>query len=135
MGGRGRSKPTDTGFTWYEYHVVYKYRNTHYLVQHDETHNVATPMMSKTPNVTYVTLNDKGEIKSVSVYKDRIQQYCIDLDKPHHGILPHVHHCDKTTGIRKKEKDSEMNLTKDMERKLKTIKNTFAKHKKEMLGL
>ncbi len=36
--------------------------------------------MSQTPNVTYVTLDkDSKEPKHISVYKNRIKQYDIDL--------------------------------------------------------
>ena len=40
--------------------------------------------MSQTPNVTYVTLDkDSKEPKHISVYKNRIKQYDIDLTFPH----------------------------------------------------
>ena len=133
MGGRGTwSKVTDLGFTGYDYHKVFQFYNTHYLVQHD--HNaggVSAPVMSKTSDVTYVTMGEDCKPKFISVNKNRIKQYEIDLDKPHHGMQPHVHHCNER-GYRKKEKDSEMHLTKEMQRKVKVVMKTYSKHKKEI---
>lgn len=133
MGGRGKwSIPVENGFTWYDYHKVFQYHNTHFLVQHDHnTGGVSAPVMSKTPNVTYVTLGDNGKPKSISVYKDRIKKYEIDLDKVHHGMKPHVHHCNEK-GYRIKEKDEQMRLTKEMKRKVRVVQKTYNKHPEEM---
>ena len=96
MGGRGKwSKPTADGFTWYDYHKVYAEDDVHILVQHDHVGGgTSAPMMSQTPNVTYLVLDDNGKPKYVSVYKDRIKQFDADLTKSHQHIKPHIHHCD-----------------------------------------
>ena len=79
------------------------------------------PVKSQTPDVTYIALDDNLEPKSISVYKDRIKQYEIDLDKPHHGMKPHVHHC-KSDGYRKpKENDSDMLPTEHDKKLIKLL--------------
>ena len=136
MGGRGKwSQPTDTGFTWYDYHAVYKHNDFHFLVQHDHNDSgVSAPVKSQTPDVTYVTLDRNGTPKHISVYKDRIKQYEIDLDKEHNGMKPHVHHC-KENGYRKpKEKDSDMLPTEHDKKLIKLVYGLYNKHKKEITG-
>ncbi len=132
MGGRGKwSVATDTGFTWYDYHKIYQYHNTHYLVQHDHNSGgVSAPVKSQTPNVTYITMGDDGKPKCISVYRNRIKQYEIDLDKEHHGMKPHVHHCNEQ-GYRIKEPDENMHLTKEMQRQVKVVVKTYNKHKED----
>lgn len=134
MGGRGKwSKPTANGFTWYDYHKVFQYRNTHYLVQHDHNDGgISAPVMSKTPNVTYVTLDKDGNPKSISVYKGRVKQYEIDLDKPHHGMQPHVHHCNEKGYRLGRESDEKMRLTKKMKEKVRVVMETFSRHKEAL---
>ncbi len=136
MGGRGKwSQPTETGFTWYDYHAVYKHNDFHFLVQHDHnTGGISAPVKSQTPNVTYVTLDWDGTPKCISVYKDRVKQYDIDLDTPHHNMLPHVHHC-KENGYRNpKEKDKDMLPTEHDKKLIKLVYGLYNKHKKEILG-
>lgn len=131
MGGRGKwSIKKEDGFTWYDYHKVYQVGNTHFLVQHDHDEGgVSGPVMSKTPNVTYVTLDKVGRPKCISIYKNRVKKYEIDLDKPHHGILPRIHHC-KFDGYRKKEKDGDMILSKRNRRKVARIMTMYIEYKK-----
>lgn len=136
MGGRGKwSQPTDTGFTWYDYHAIYKHNDFHFLVQHDhDDGGISAPVMSQTANVTYVTLDEKLKPKCISVYKDRIKQFDIDLDKEHHGMKPHIHHC-KENGYRKpKEKDSDMLPTEHDKKLIKVVYGLYKKHEKEITG-
>ena len=137
MGGRGKSKPTATGFTWYDYHAVYKYRDIHFLAMNDATAPVSPPVMSQTATVTYVTLdNDTKEPKHISVYKDRIKVYDVDLTQAHSKEVgsPHIHECDPKTGYRLKTKGSIHNPTKEQYKKISSVQRIFNKHKKEILG-
>ena len=70
--------------------------------------------------------------KSISVYKGRIKQYEIDLDKPHHGMQPHVHHCNEKGYRLGRESDEKMHLTKKMKEKIRVVMETFSRHKEEM---
>ncbi len=137
MGGRGKwSVPTENGFTGYDYHKVYQFRNTHYLMQHSHNEGgVSAPVMSKTPDVTYVTLDKFGEPKTISFYKNRIKQFEIDLDHRHHGMQPHVHHCNEKGYRKSGEKDSDMLLTKKMQEKVRVVWQTYYNHKKEISGV
>ena len=133
MGGRGKSQPTATGFTWYDYHAVYKFRDIHFLAMNDAT----TPVMPKTATVTYVTLDKDGKTpKHISVYKDRIKVYDVDLTQAHNKKvgIPHVHECDPKTGYRLKTKGSIHNPTKEQFKKISSVQRIFNKHKKEILG-
>ena len=105
------------------------------MVQHDHNDSgVSAPVKSQTPDVTYVTLDRNGNPKHISVYKDRIKQYEIDLDKEHNGMKPHVHHC-KENGYRKpKEKDSDMLPTEHDKKLIKLVYGLYNKHKKEITG-
>lgn len=102
-------------------------------MQHDHNDGgISAPVMSKTPNVTYVTLDKDGKPKSISVYKGRIKQYEIDLDKPHHGMQPHVHHCNEKGYRLGREPDEKMRLTKKMREKVRVVMETYSRHKEEM---
>lgn len=70
--------------------------------------------------------------KGLSVYKGRIKQYEIDLDKPHHGMQPHVHHCNEKGYRLGRESDEKMRLTKKMKEKIRVVMETFSRHKEEM---
>ncbi len=139
MGGRGRSQPTATGFTWYEYHAVYKYRDIHFLSMNDAASPVSPPVMSQTSTVTYVTFDKDGKtLRHISVYKDRIKLYDVDLTMKHKDIgIPHVHECDPKTGYRlsSKIKGSVHDPTKEQYEKINFVNRIFKKHKKEILGI
>lgn len=133
MGGRGKwSQSTDTGFTWYDYHKVFQSDDIHFIVQHDHNEGgISSPVMSQTSNVTYVTLDWDNTPKCISVYKNRIKQYDIDLDKPHHGILPHIHHCNEK-GYRQKEKDKDMELSSAQQKMVNKIIKIYKDHEGEL---
>lgn len=138
MGGRGKSKPTVTGFTWYDYHAVYKYRDIHFLAVNDDIKAVSPPVMSQTSTVTYVTLDKDGKTpKHISVYKNRIKVYDVDLTQSHSKEVgaPHVHECDPKTGYRLKTKGSIHNPTKEQYKKISSVQRVFNKHRKEILGI
>ena len=138
MGGRGKSQPTATGFTWYDYHAVYKYKDTHFLAMNDATAPVSPPVMSQTPTVTYVTFDkDRKTLKHISVYKDRIKVYDVDLTVKHNKEIgvPHVHECNPVTGYRLGTKESVHYPTKEQYKKISSVQRIFEKHKKEILGI
>lgn len=130
MGGRGKwSEVTNTGFTWYDYHKTFQFRNTHYLVQHAHVAaGISAPVKSQTPNVTYVTLDKNMKPKYISVYRNRLMQYQIDLTKEHYGIIPHVHHCKKDGYRYTNENPANMKLTKKQQNKVRVILATVARH-------
>lgn len=129
MGGRGTwSKPTETGFTSYDYHIVYKESEINFLVQHGHNDSgISAPVMSQKPNVLYVTLGKNGEPKFISKYENRKMVYQIDLNT-HKGLYPHIHHC-KTDGYRKeKEPLKDMQLDKEQKDLYDEVKKIFNEH-------
>lgn len=93
MGGRGSStgvsvknKPYGT-----EYKSLLTFGNIKFVVSVDG--NTTAPMETMTANRVYVTLDKNGNPKYISYY-DKENKRCkqIDLDKPHLGVSPHVHH-------------------------------------------
>ena len=134
MGGRGKwSMPTADGFTWYDYHKVYEDEDVHILVQHSHNESgPSSPVMSKTPDVTYMLLNDKDEPKCIGIYKDRIKQFDIDLDKFHQGIKPHVHHCDEHGHRLPNEPIEDMIPSKHEQQIIDKVSKIYSKYKKEL---
>ncbi len=137
MGGRGKSQPTDTGFTWYDYHAVYKHDNIHFLAMNDEHASVSPPVMSQTPNVAYVTFDkDKKKLKHISLYVNRKKIYDIDLIQPHNKELgaPHVHECDPKTGYRLGTKTSVHKPSAKQFDLINRVYEIFNNYKKEIQG-
>ena len=55
--------------------------------------NVTAPLETMTKGRVYVTLNNDNKPKFISYYDaSNKMSKTIDLDKPHNGISPHVHH-------------------------------------------
>ncbi|MBU5469813.1 hypothetical protein KQI85_05450 [Falcatimonas sp. MSJ-15] len=93
MGGRGSSSGVSiSGKTYgFEYKSLVTYGNIKFVVPIEK--NTTAPMETMTKNRVYVTLNKEGNPKCISYYdKDNKRKKQIDLEKPHRGMLPHVHH-------------------------------------------
>lgn len=93
MGGRGaasgfsdKGKPYGT-----EYKTLLSVGNIKFV---QRTEGSATaPLETMTKGRVYVTINEAGFPKFVSYYdRENKRTKTIDLDKPHKGISPHVHH-------------------------------------------
>lgn len=134
MGGRGKwSKATETGFTGYDYHKVYNKRGVHFLMQHGHNESgPSAPVMSQKANVTYATLNKKGEVVFISRYEGRKMKWQIDI-KEHKGIKPHVHHCDENGYRLENEPLSEMHLNIKQWKVYKKVMGLYASHKKDII--
>lgn len=93
MGGRGSSSGISVKGRAYgtEYKSLHTAGNIKFLVY--KFGNPTAPMETMTKGRVYVTLGKDGAPKYISYYdteNKRTKQ--IDLDKPHHGVLPHTHH-------------------------------------------
>lgn len=108
MGGRGSStgigkngKPYGT-----EFKSLLTSGNIKFVVRIDNS--ASAPMETMTGNRVYVTLSPQGEPKYISYYdKENKRKKQIDLDVPHQGVLPHVHH-----GYEHRENDSSKGYAK-----------------------
>lgn len=99
MGSRGQALKIG-GFTEYRYHTIARYNNVRFIVQ-NEGKRVKLPEMSNSRWAVYATLGNGGEIKSITFYNSSRRKYKeFDMDKPHKGLLPHVHTCNPKTSLR-----------------------------------
>lgn len=124
MGGRGASSGVSVKGRPYgsEYTTLYQSGNIKFVRQ---TIGAATaPMETMTKGRVYVTVNEDGVLKFISYYdaqNKRIKQ--IDLDKPHSGVSPHIHH-----GYEHNEKDSKKgfaNLTTEEKEMVEQVKKKW----------
>ncbi len=93
MGGRGASSGFSTSGKPYgtEYKTLLKSGNIKFVQRTDNSANA--PLETMTKGRVYVTVNNAGVPKYVSYYDtENKRTKTIDLDKPHRGMLPHVHH-------------------------------------------
>lgn len=93
MGGRGSSSGISVKGRAYgtEYTSLHTSGNIKFVVYNYG--NPTAPMETMTNRRVYVTLDKNGIPKYITYYdaeNRRTKQ--IDLDKPHHGVLPHTHH-------------------------------------------
>lgn len=94
MGSRGASSGVaDNGKPYgTEYRTLFKSGNIKF-VKYNDSSAAKTPMETMTKGRVYVTLGNTGNPKAITYYdaeNKRIKQ--IDLDRSHHGVLPHTHH-------------------------------------------
>ena len=100
MGSRGQFLETG-GFAEYKYHTVLRHNEVRYLKQNNVKDSIKNPEMSNSKGVVYAVIGKKGNIKSISFFNENRHKYKqIDLDKPHKGMLIHVHTCDPQTSKR-----------------------------------
>lgn len=93
MGGRGASSGFSTSGKPYgtEYKTLLQSGNIKFVQRTDNSANA--PLETMTKGRVYVTINNAGVPKYISYYdKENKRTKTIDLDKPHRGMLPHVHH-------------------------------------------
>jgi len=93
VGGRGASSGmSDNGKPYgTEYKTLLTIGNIKFVQRINDS--AAAPLETMTKGRVYVTVNAANEPKYISYY-DRANKRTktIDLDKPHKGISPHVHH-------------------------------------------
>ena len=129
MGGRGSSTGISISGKVYgtEYKSILTHGNIKFVVH---IGNSATaPMETMTNNRVYVTIAPTGELKCISYYdKVNKRKKQIDLDKPHYGVLPHIHH-----GYFHKENDTTKGFAHltVKEKKMVKLVNEVWKEKKE----
>lgn len=93
MGGRGSAsgfsesgKPYGT-----EYKTLLSVGNVKFVRRNDGS--ATAPMETMTKGRVYVTVNEADSLKFISYYdRENKRIKTIDLDKPHKGLSPHVHH-------------------------------------------
>lgn len=93
MGGRGASSGFSTSGKPYgtEYKTLLQSGNIKFVQRTDNSANA--PLETMTKRRVYVTVNNAGVPKYISYYDgENKRTKTIDLDKPHRGMLPHVHH-------------------------------------------
>lgn len=93
MGGRGASSGFSTNGRPYgtEYKTLLQSGNIKFVQRTDNSANA--PLETMTKGRVYVTVNNAGVPKYISYYDtENKRTKTIDLDKPHRGMLPHVHH-------------------------------------------
>ncbi len=103
MGGRGASSGTSVRGKPYgsEYTTVYAVGNVKF-VKYNDNRLATAPIETMTRGRVYVTINESGTPKFISYYDNKNKRSRqIDLDKPHHGVVPHTHH-----GYEHNERDS-----------------------------
>lgn len=55
--------------------------------------SATAPLETRTKGRVYVTVNEADSLKFISYYdQENKRAKTIDLDKPHKGLSPHVHH-------------------------------------------
>lgn len=107
MGGRGASSGFSTNGKPYgtEYKTLLQSGNIKFVQRTDNSANA--PLETMTKGRVYVTVNNAGVPKYISYYDtENKRTKTIDLDKPHRGMLPHVHH-----GYNHNEKDGPKGAT------------------------
>ena len=93
MGGRGASSGFSTNGRPYgtEHKTLLQSGNIKFVQRTDNSANA--PLETMTKGRVYVTVNNAGVPKYISYYDtENKRTKTIDLDKPHRGMLPHVHH-------------------------------------------
>lgn len=93
MGGRGASSGmSDSGKPYgSEYKSLLTVGNIKFVKRNDG--NTTAPLETMTKGRVYVTINENGMPKFISYYDTQNKRTkTIDLDKPHKGMSPHVHH-------------------------------------------
>ncbi len=93
MGGRGSSTGVSVKNKLYgsEYKSLLTSGNVKFVIPTEK--NTTAPLETMTVRRVYVTLDTAGNPKYIT-YFDKDCKRCkqIDLDKPHRGVSPHVHH-------------------------------------------
>lgn len=94
MGGRGASSGISDKGKLYgtEYETLHQSGNIKFVRYKDST-AAKTPMETMTKGRVYVTVNNNGDISSITYYdteNKRTKQ--IDLLHPHQKMMPHTHH-------------------------------------------
>lgn len=93
MGGRGSSGGVSVKNKKYgsEYKSLLTYGNIKFVVA--KAGNTTAPLETMTRNRVYVTLDIRGNPKYITYYdRENKRRKQIDMDKPHWGVSPHVHH-------------------------------------------
>lgn len=131
MGGRGSSTGVSVKGRPYgtEYKSLLTSGNIKYIVRLND--NTTAPMETMTSNRVYVTLDSDGNPKYISYYdRENKRKKQIDLDKPHHDILPHTHH-----GYEHNENDGPKGATRltDKERRMVDRVEKVWKEKKDVI--
>ena len=93
MGGRGASSGMSKAGKPYgsEYHTVLQTGNIKFVQRIGDS--ASAPLETRTKGRVYATVNAADEVKYISYYDtENKRTKTIDLDKPHKGISPHVHH-------------------------------------------
>lgn len=114
MGSRGQALKSG-GFTEYKYHTITRYNNVRFIVQNSDwnSHYKLTEM-SNSPWAIYAEADGEGNLRTITFYNDSRKKFKeIDLDKAHHGMIPHVHECDPNLSLRLKDKEPRLLTTKE----------------------
>ena len=93
MGGRGAASGfSDNGKPYgTEYKTVLSSGNIKFVQRIDGS--ATAPLETMTKGRVYVTVNETGSLKFISYYdSENKRTKTIDIDKPHKGLSPHVHH-------------------------------------------
>ena len=93
MGGRGASSGMSKAGKPYgsEYRTVLQSGNIKFVQRIGDS--ASAPLETMTKGRVYATVNAADEVKYISYYDNENKRTkTIDLDKPHKGISPHVHH-------------------------------------------
>ena len=93
MGGRGASSGMSKAGKPYgsEYRTVLQSGNIKFVQRIGDS--ASAPLETMTKGRVYATVNTADEVKYISYYDTENKRIkTIDLDKPHKGISPHVHH-------------------------------------------
>lgn len=93
MGGRGASSGISLNGKKYgsEYRTVLKHGNIKFI-KYNDADSAKEPMETMTKGRVYVLVNNEDKLKSIIYHdNDKKKNKTIGLDKPHNGLLPHVH--------------------------------------------
>lgn len=93
MGGRGSVSGFSESGKLYgtEYKTLLSVGNVKFVRRNDGS--ATAPMETMTKGRVYVTVNEADSLKFISYYdRENKRIKTIDLDKPHKGLSPHVHH-------------------------------------------
>lgn len=93
MGGRGSSSGMSESGKPYgsEYRTILQLGNVKFVQRIGDS--ASAPLETMTKGRVYATVNAADEVKYISYYDTNNKRTkTIDLDKPHNGISPHVHH-------------------------------------------
>ncbi len=93
MGGRGAASGMSVTGKPYgsEYKTLLKAGNVKFVRRIGDS--ASAPLETMTKRRVYATVNAADEVKYISYYDtENKRTKTIDLDKPHKGVTPHVHH-------------------------------------------